>query len=553
MGAIRKYAVWLWKNSAGVRGALAANVLLGITHVVLNLYFIFICKRIVDVATGDYVTGQRGKMLLAWAIVMAVVILVRLVVGAMNTRLEALTSSKMNFLIRKRVYSMLLLSQWQGREKFHSGDTLNRMMTDVDTVTRIICSDSPALITTLFQLVAAFFFLCTMDWRLASVIVLITPVFLGLSKVFARKMRTLTKDIRESESKVQSHIQESIQHKTLIQSLQKNDLMEGQLDDIQAVEYGQVMRRANFNVVARLIVGATFSFGYMAAFLWGATGIFRGTITFGVMTAFLQLVGQIQNPTMRLTRQIPSFIYATSSIDRIMELSDAPMEERGEDIMLSGVGGVSISGMTFRYPDGEGNVLEDITYDFPPHSRTAVVGETGVGKSTMIKLMLSLLRPTSGSISIYDGDSSVEVSPMTRANFAYVPQGNTLFSGTIRENLLLGNPDATEEMLWDVLGTAAADFVKDLPGGLDASCGEHGTGLSEGQAQRIAIARGLLRPGSILLLDEFSSSLDPETEALLMRRLMSVSDNKTLIFITHREKIAEYCDRVLSLKGNRQA
>jgi ABC-type multidrug transport system fused ATPase/permease subunit len=209
--------------------------------------------------------------------------------------------------------------------------------------------------------------------------------------------------------------------------------------------------------------------------------------------------------------------------------------------------------MTFRYPDGEGNVLEDITYDFPPHSRTAVVGETGVGKSTMIKLMLSLLRPTSGSISIYDGDSSVEVSPMTRANFAYVPQGNTLFSGTIRENLLLGNPDATEEMLWDVLGTAAADFVKDLPGGLDASCGEHGTGLSEGQAQRIAIARGLLRPGSILLLDEFSSSLDPDTEALLMRRLMSVSDNKTLIFITHREKIAEYCDRVLSLKGNRQA
>ena len=545
MGAIRKYAAWLWKNSAGVRGALAANVLLGIAHVALNLYFIFICKRIVDVATGDYATGQRGKTLLAWAIVMAVVILVRLVVGAMNTRLEALTSSKMNFLIRKRVYSMLLLSQWQGREKFHSGDTLNRMMTDVDTVTRIICSDSPALITTLFQLVAAFFFLCTMDWRLASVIVLITPVFLGLSKVFARRMRTLTKDIRESESKVQSHIQESIQHKTLIQSLQKNDLMEGQLDDIQAVEYGQVMKRANF--------GATFSFGYMAAFLWGATGIFRGTITFGVMTAFLQLVGQIQNPTMRLTRQIPSFIYATSSIDRIMELSDAPMEERGEDIMLSGVGGVSISGMTFRYPDGEGNVLEDITYDFPPHSRTAVVGETGVGKSTMIKLMLSLLRPTSGSISIYDGDSSVEVSPMTRANFAYVPQGNTLFSGTIRENLLLGNPDATEEMLWNVLGTAAADFVKDLPGGLDASCGEHGTGLSEGQAQRIAIARGLLRPGSILLLDEFSSSLDPETEALLMRRLMSVSDNKTLIFITHREKIAEYCDRVLSLKGNRQA
>ncbi|MBQ4285686.1 MAG: ABC transporter ATP-binding protein, partial [Bacteroidales bacterium] len=292
-----------------------------------------------------------------------------------------------------------------------------------------------------------------------------------------------------------------------------------------------------------------FGAGYLAALLWGVSGIYAGTLTFGVLTAFLQLVGQIQGPSVRLTRQIPAFVYATASIDRLSELEDAPKEEKGEPLMLEGVAGIRFEDVSYRYPDGNSDVLSHFSYDFLPGSRTSVVGETGIGKSTMIKLILSLLRPTSGKVLIYDGYRAEQASSSLRVNLVYVPQGNTLFSGTIRENLLLGNPSATEEMMWEALDCAAAEFVRGLEAGLDTVCGEQGTGLSEGQSQRIAIARGLLRPGSILLLDEFSSSLDPATEDRLMKNLTAGYPHKTMVFITHRENITSYCSAVLRLSG----
>ena len=265
------------------------------------------------------------------------------------------------------------------------------------------------------------------------------------------------------------------------------------------------------------------------------------------MTAFLQLVGQIQRPVVNITRQIPSFIYSTASIDRIMELEDSPKEETGDPIRLEGPVGIRVEDMSFRYPDGEANVLSHLSHDFVPLSRTAIVGETGIGKSTLIRLILALLEPDSGSITLYGRSSSAKASPLTRCNLVYVPQGNTLFSGTIRENLLMGDPEASEERMKEVLEVAQAGFVFSLPAGMDSSCGEGGAGLSEGQAQRIAIARGLLRPGNILLLDEFSSSLDPETEEKLMESVSRFAEGKTVIFITHREKVSAWCDSILRL------
>ncbi len=538
MKGILKYMRWLWSHSVGARGAILVNILLGSLTVGLNLLFIFLCKRLVDIATGV----EAGSLGLYTACVLATVVL-RIVVSAVNVRVENLTNSKMNFIIRKGLYSNLLYAEWLGKEKRHTGDTVNRLESDVSTVTNVIVSDFPQIFTTLVQLVAAIVFLCTMEWRLAALLVLITPLFILFSRLFVRRLREMTRGIRETESEVQSHLQESLQHRMVIQSMENEGRMEDRLDDLQDREYGQIKERTRFNVIARAMVGAAFSFGYIAAFLWGVYGISRGSLTFGVMTAFLQLVGQVQRPLVNLTRQIPSLIYSTTSVDRLMEMEDAPKEAVGQPVKLAGPAGVRVEGLDYRYPDGKRMILKGLTFDFPPLSRTAIVGETGSGKSTLIRLMLALLKPVGGRVVLYDGTQEVPASAATRCNLVYVPQGNTLLSGSVRENLLMGNPEATEEEMRAALETAVADFVFSLPDGLETRCGEGGAGLSEGQAQRIAIARGLLRPGSILLLDEFSSSLDPETEQKLMDNLTKKAAGKTMIFITHRERIAQLCER----------
>lgn len=527
-----KYARWLYVHSKGARWQLSANVLLGTVNVALNMAFILVCKHMVDLATGV----AEGS-LLTWAIWAGIIMLSRLAVSAINVRIENLVNSRMNFSIRAELYGNLMQAEWLGKEKRHSGDVINRLEQDVTKVTDVICTDVPQIFTTLVQMLAAVAVLCTMDWRLAVLLVLITPLFMLFSKLFFRKMRKMTLGIRESESKIQSHMQESLRHRVMIRSMEGESRMMDRLDSLQSVEYGQVVERTNFNVFARTMVSASFASGYLAAFLWGVFGIARRGMTFGVMTSFLQLVGQIQRPVVNLMHQIPSFIYATASIDRLMELEDTPKEEVQEPVKLEGPVGIRVQDLHYRYPDGDKDVLRGLSFDFPPLSRTAIVGETGAGKSTLIRIMMALLKPSAGEVVLYNKDREIPASGATRCNIVYVPQGNSLLSGTIRENLLMGNPRASDDDMWIALRTAAADFVESL----EDVCGEGGTGLSEGQAQRIAIARGLLREGDVLLLDEFSSSLDPETEERLMKSLIENAAGKTLIFITHRERISDYC------------
>lgn len=543
-----KYLKWFLKAVRPYSLSITVTMLCHVLIAGCAIAFVYVSKKLVDTAVAVFGGDIQGDTLIFWAAAMIGIVLLRILLNAGRSYLQTIVEIKLKNRLRKRLFDILLHIQSDGGARHHSGDVLNRLQEDVRVVSSAFASSLPNLLGTAIQLIAALIFLMTLEPMLAIVVIIVVPAGMLIGKFVTRKIRHLTLDIRQSDSKVQSHLQESLQHITLLQSMEYTDTSNSTLENLQGRLYGNELRRTKFSVISRIFMALAFQSGQTIAFLWGVWGISAGTVTYGMMTAFLQLVGQIQRPLVDMSSQLPSLIHATASIDRIMELESLPREDVSDSQIIEGVVGIRLSDVSFAYPDSTSDVLHDFSYDFKPGTRTAIVGPTGVGKSTMIRLLLSFLKPQKGVIEMYsDKASPVAVSPALRGNLVYVPQGNSLFSGTIRDNLLMGNPEASDEQLNDALKTAAADFVFDLPYGIDTQCFEAGAGLSEGQAQRIAVARALLRPGSILLLDEFSSALDAETETALMERLTESLPDHTMIFITHREKIIDYCDSVLRL------
>ena len=541
-----KYLRWISKLAAPVAPMLTGAVLCQLVLVGIALCYVYISKSLVDVASGVGEGGARELVLLGCAMVLT--ILLRIGFQSCISYIESKAEIKIANSLRQREFDKLMHLKSDYRKHWHSGDLVNRMQSDVSAVASSIGRVIPNLTGAVLKFSAAFAYMLVLEARLAWLLVLVIPVGVFGGRFVLRRTRALTLAVREGDGKVQSHVQESVQHLPVIQGLEYGANSSSELEMIQDDFYSKIMRRTRFSIVARILTALAFSLGYAIAFLWGVRGIWLGSVSFGLMTAFLQLVGQIQRPLLEMSEQLPSLFHCSASIDRLMEIEAMPSEEEGEALMMDGIAGVRLENLSFHYPDGEEMIFDNFSHDFKPGSRTAVIGETGIGKSTLIKLLMSLLQADSGKITLYDlkGDCA-EASSRTRCNMVYVPQGNTLFSGSIRENLLMGKPDADESQMREALHRAAADFVDRMPEGLDSQCFEAGGGLSEGQAQRIAIARALLRPGSILLLDEFSSALDPETEELLLERLNDGSSDKTMIFITHRERVADYCDSILRL------
>ena len=536
-------AIWFWRSSRGLRLQAVLNAFIGIVSVVLDFAFIYATKWTIDIATNR---AEGSLRMAAYALV--AIMLSKITLGFARKWVSALLGVRSQNILQQRIFAHLLQSEWNGQEDRHSGDTLNRLERDVRDITSCITETFPSLLEVSFRLVGAFFYLFYMDARLAVLIVCIVPCFLVLSKVYVRKMRAITRDIRTTESKVQSILQESIQHRPILKTLERTGTMIEKLMSTQSLLRSHVRHRAVFSSFSSTLLSIGFGTGYLVTFLWGVNSLQAGTITYGMMISFIQLVGQIQGPFRDMTRFVPILISTLTASERLMELQDVPLEDDSDPITFKNGAGVRLSDVSFQYRDNGRLILSHFSCDFPKGSTTAILGETGAGKTTLIRLILALLKPSEGMIEMYDGTETVKISPRTRNNLVYVPQGNTLFSGTIRENLLLGNPDATEEDMREALETACAGFVMNRPDGLDAICGELGAGLSEGQAQRIAIARALLRKGSVLLLDEATSALDMHTEQELLKNLSSREAGQTIICVTHRPAVIEYCTQVIEMK-----
>lgn len=538
----RECIKWLWRASHDVRGHILLNSLIGTLHIASSLSFVWICKTLVDKVT----TGS-GNNLSTYIFAMVGCQVLQVLLTALEQRITNHSDILLKNKLRYLLFTRLMESRWNGKENFHTGDTLNRVMEDVRIVADSITTSIPTVLTAAVQFIAAFIFLFSLQPDLAWVIPGIMITALLISKSYISRMRRLTQDIRSSEGNMQALMQESLQHRLVIHTLERIPYVSETLDQQQDGLFGQVMNKTRYTIFARCLVQIGFSAGYAAAFLWGVFGIRSGVATFGMMTAFLQLVGQLQRPIMNLSRQVPPLINSITSAERLSEIESLPMEQTGEPRKLGMRVGLKFNNVDYSYPDSSRKIIDCFNHDFKPGSTTALVGETGIGKSTLMRLMLSLLSPDKGSMVMYNESQSIEVSPQTRCNIIYVPQGNTLMSGTIKENLLLGNPSASDKQLKEALYTAAADFVFEQPDGLDTMCGERGAGLSEGQAQRIAIARSLLREGGLILLDEPTSALDAETEEILLKRLISRLDGRTMILVTHREVTADLCNDQVKL------
>lgn len=387
--------------------------------------------------------------------------------------------------------------------------------------------------------------------RLALTLVFIMPFALLASKVYIKRTRRLTAEIRSDESGMHTFLQEGLHHRTLLSTLMSGDMLTGRFDSRQSSLTDKLVMRTDISIYSNMAVTAGFMAGYALTFLWSAYGLTTGTVSFGMMTAFLQLVGQIQRPAVDLSYRVPAFVNASVSLERIDEVMSLPAEDFSRpDIDRGCPTGLRLSDVSYSYPEEESRrVVEHLSHDFRPGSVTGIIGPTGAGKTTLLRLLLGLVKPSSGKATVYCDDANEqEIGAGLRRNIVYVPQGNTLMYGTIRDNLLLGNPHATETMMTDAIRTAAADFIMELPQGLDTECFEGGAGFSEGQAQRIAIARGLLKGGSIILLDEPTSALDTATEKEFMSRLIrNIPATCTVIIVTHRREVTDYCTDILDL------
>lgn len=533
---------WLWRAWRGNQLQAILNAAIGLLSVVVSLAQVWAVQRAIDVASGH----AEGSIY--WSVgVMAMLILCGYALRICSIWVRNILGIKAQNRMQQRMLDRILRSEWTGKETHHSGDMLNRLEQDVGTVVGFLTETIPNTLSVVAMFVGAFVYLFSMDKVLAFVIVGIIPVFVLLSRLYVGQMRRLTRQVRDSDSKVQSVLQETIQHRMLIKTLESDSVMVDRLESTQSELRHRVVRRTAFSVVSNLILNVGFSIGYLIAFLWAALRMSDQTLSFGGMTAFLQLVNRIQGPARDLTKLAPAFVSVFTAAERLMELEENPLEEQGDPIPLTAPCGVRLDHISYAYDDGDSNVIERLDFDFYPGSCTAVLGETGAGKTTLIRLILALLHPNEGKVILYNQQEQKELSPLMRCNFVYVPQGNTLMSGTIRDNLRLGKLNATEEEIKAALEMSCASFVMELPDGLDTVCTEAGGGLSEGQAQRISIARALLRNRPIMLFDEATSALDPETERQLLHNILSNHD-KTVIFITHRPAVVDYCDQTLHLQ-----
>ena len=539
-----QYAKWLAQYAKPYMGRITLMMCFNLIYTVVSLVMVTLTKRIIDNATegNPFVALIVGYLLLTLGLQ---------VVSVISTLMNAMLTERFSFGIRKQIYEKIIRSHWMDVKKYHTGDLMTRLTSDAGNVADGIIGTIPSIVQLIIELLLVFFTLFNYSPMLAFFALLVAPVAAVTSWWFGRKLKRLQVKVQESESAYRSFLQESLANLLIVKAFANEEYSTQKLTELRENRFQWVYKRTKMGLISSTAMSMSFQIGYIVAFAYGAVQISLKTITYGTMSVFLTLVNRVQAPVMGLAQQIPKVVSILASAGRIMELQNIPVEEREKSPLEVVQVGVDVKDLTFGYTREK--VLEDVSLSIAPGEFVAIIGESGIGKTTLIRIIMSFMSNIQGSVTFYNEKGETQKANAVTRNFiAYVPQGNTLFSGTVRENIRMGNLNATEEEMYQALKLAAAyDFVQELPKGIDTVIGERGHGLSEGQAQRIAIARAFVRKAPFLILDEATSALDEATEQAVIKGLQMLEPKPTCLVITHRKSILQYCDREIKIENRK--
>ena len=539
----KKLLRWIVKQTSPYMGWMLLIFSINIISICISYGSTIVGKYVVDDATNGVIDLHNMLM-------MGSMTCLSILVGIGSKISSAYISERFSFGVRVKMFANVQQSDWKEITKIHSGDILTRLTSDISTVTSGLIDIVPTIILVIIQLFLAFGILYHYDHVMALAALIIAPIGAFLALLFRRQYSKYQKLLKESESQYRSFMQDCVSNLVVMKTFEQEESNNKQLEMIRKDRIGVILKSSQLSAFISAMFSIVYNLGYVIAFCWGAYRISQNQITYGTMTIFISFVSRIQGTISSLASMVPEMYNVMVSANRIHEITELDKEVYNYPENYPEKVGAEIDHVDFAYD--EELILKDVDLKVKPGEKVAIVGESGAGKTTLIRMLLALTHPNKGSITYLDENGEPEPAcPDSRRFISYVPQGNTLISGTIKDNMLIGKEGATDDEIWEALRLAGAEkFMRKLPDGLDTVLAENAGGISEGQAQRVAIARALIGGKPVMILDEATSALDENTEALVLKNIADNYKNITCFVITHRRSMLQYCDRVLEIKDD---
>jgi len=527
-----------WKFSKPYKGALSLYLVSQLAGIALSLMFIWYSKQAIDLAVGSSTEALYQQLIPA-----VLCLLGSFVLGIYGYRLNEKTRITMLVDLQKQILQGQMTSSWKNSSDWHTGDLLVRANTDSSEIVQVLGNVLISVVVTLVRIIGAVGLLWWMDPMLAIILLCVSPLVL-FSKIYLKKLKKLNQQLKKSESSLGETMQENLRMRLFIRAINLEDKRWQEIEKKQNNIYDMKMSVLNFTTFSRGFMGSIINIGYLITFVWGVLKLQSGEITFGTMSAFLQLVARIQGPILTMFGYIPVLVRFRTAVDRVMELFSRENEPTLPAVRLKPIDQITLKNISFSY--GQEPLLSGINLTIKKGEPTAILGHSGQGKSTLLRIILNLIPQSTGTVSLFSDGKEIPMSSAYRNNFAYVPQGDKLLSGTIRENLS-AMEELAEEDINQALELSRAEFVHQLPAGLENTVAEGAHGLSEGQGQRLGIARALLQDAQVWLLDEITSALDKQTAMEVVKNLVETGKDKVIVFVTHDPAIASLCTQIIVL------